>query len=109
MYGDVRRCTARYGEVRRCKARYGRGTRNIRMRYKGESYEVRFISVPELYEVRAYSVPEVRSDPLCNEDTTETPSHSTFHFPFFDFFSRRGEHLPGFPFWCFVAGPVDLR
>ena len=36
-----------------------------------------------------------------------TPFPSTFHFPFFlIFFSRRGEPLPGFPFWCFVAGPV---
>ena len=40
-----------------------------------------------------------------NEDTTETPFHSTFHFSFL-IFSRRGEPLPGFPFWCFVAGPV---
>ena len=29
-----------------------------------------------------------------------------FLFLFFFFFSRRGEPLPGFPFWCFVAGPV---
>ena len=44
-----------------------------------------------------------------NENKTKTPFPSTFHFSFLFFFlifSRRGEPLPGFPFWCFVAGPV---
>ena len=43
------------------------------------------------------------------EDTAKTPSH--FFFSFFSFFFfRRGEPLPGFPFWCFVEGPVvNLR